>query len=73
MDARKKLVQLLESWTQDFWSLCVDGEQLDDEELRLQGEAWLLDQIERWEVDCSSSRSHKLKVGGLAKSCVLYV
>ena len=67
VDARKKLLQLLDDWAQDFWPLCVDSDEREDEHLRQQGKAWLLDQIERWEVDFSSSRSHKLKVGVGAK------
>lgn len=67
VDARQKLLQLLQSWGQDYWPACVaDGEQHDDQ-LGQQGEAWLLDQVERWEVDPSPSRSHKLKVRGATR------
>ena len=62
VDARKKLLQLLDSWGQDHWSACIAAGEREDDQLRQQGEAWLLDQIERWEVDYSPARNHKLKV-----------
>lgn len=62
VDARTKLLHLLENWVQDFWPLCVGADERGIDQLKQQGEAWLLDQIEKWEVDSSPSRNHKLKV-----------
>ena len=62
VNARRKLVGLLDQWTKALWPACVAAEQLGDEQLRQQGCAWLLTQVEKCEVDPTPSRNHKLKV-----------
>ena len=64
VDARQKLLGLLDQWIKDLWPTCVAADQLGDEQLRQQGCAWLLTQVEKWEVDPTPSRNHKLKVCG---------
>ena len=72
VDARQKLLQLLEEWEQEQWPYCIADEDQEDEQLKLQGEVWLLQQIERWKADPSPKRSHKLKVlPGLNSLCRL--
>ena len=62
VDARRKLLGLLDQWITKLWPACVAADQLGDEQLRRQGCAWLLTQVEKWEVDPTPSRNHKLKV-----------
>lgn len=62
IDPRQKLLDFVQDWSKDHWPACVaDGEQ-QDQQLKLQSEVWLLQQVQRWEVDLSSFRNHKLKV-----------
>ncbi|KAK9791385.1 hypothetical protein WJX73_009569 [Symbiochloris irregularis] len=64
IDGRQKLLDLLEDWGKDQWPACVTDAEQQEQQLKLQGEAWLLQQVERWEVDLSPFRNHKLKFSG---------
>ena len=62
ISARQKLLKLLKDWVEHHWPADTAPGEQQDEQLKLQGEAWLLQQVKRWDVDDTGARSHKLKV-----------